>query len=138
VIAYGREPDILLRVATGESVGTTLLASTPKVAARKQWMADHLQLRGRVTVDDGAEKAIRLQGRSLLPVGLLQVQGDFRRGEVVAVVNASGLEFARGLANYAGPEARLLAGRVSSDIESLLGYVSEQEFMHRDNLVLIS
>jgi glutamate 5-kinase len=136
VIAYGREPDVLLRLAAGEPIGTALVAATAKRAARKQWMADHLQLRGRVSVDDGAARALREGGRSLLPVGMRAVEGDFRRGEVVAICDASGAELARGLANYAASEARLLLGKPSGEIEALLGYVAEPEFVHRDNLVL--
>jgi glutamate 5-kinase len=136
VIAYGREPDVLLRLASGESIGTALLAGMGKRAARKQWMADHLQLRGRVVVDDGAAQALCQGGRSLLPVGMRDVQGDFHRGDVVAIVNASGVELARGLANYASSEVRLLLGRASGEIETQLGYVAEPEFIHRDNLVL--
>ena len=85
VIAWGREPDVLLRLAAGESIGTALVAATPKLAARKQWMADHLQLRGAVTVDEGAVAKLRSEGKSLLPIGMLTVDGDFARGDVIAV-----------------------------------------------------
>ncbi len=136
VIAYGREPDVLLRLASGEPIGTALQADLPKRAARKQWMADHLQLRGRVTVDEGAQRALRSEGRSLLPVGVREVSGEFHRGDVIAVLDAQGNECARGLANYAAAEVRLLAGRASQEIEGLLGYVAEPELIHRDNLVL--
>ncbi|RVT86368.1 glutamate 5-kinase [Inhella crocodyli] len=136
VIAYGREPDVLLRLHRGEAIGSALRATSAKWAARKQWMADHLQLAGRVTVDDGARRALCEQGKSLLPVGVREVQGDFHRGDVIAVVDASGHEWARGLSNYASAEARLMAGRTSVDIEGLLGYVAEAELIHRDNMVL--
>lgn len=136
VIAYGREPDVLLRLHRGEAIGSALRATSAKWAARKQWMADHLQLAGRVTVDDGARRALCEQGKSLLPVGVREVQGDFHRGDVIAVVDASGREWARGLSNYASAEARLMAGRTSVDIEGLLGYVAEAELIHRDNMVL--
>ncbi|MFN4116660.1 MAG: glutamate 5-kinase, partial [Inhella sp.] len=136
VIAYGREPDVLLRLLDGESIGSCLTAGLGKRAARKQWMADHLQLRGRVVVDAGAAMALREGGRSLLPVGLREVQGEFHRGDVVAVFDPQGQEIGRGLANYASSEVRLLLGRASSEIESLLGYVAEPEFIHRDNLVV--
>lgn len=136
VIAYGREPDVLLRLLAGESIGTALRAGLEKRAARKQWMADHLQLRGRVVVDVGAAKALREGGRSLLPVGVREVQGEFHRGDVVAIVDADARELGRGLANYASSETRLLLGRPSTEIESLLGYVAEPELIHRDNLVL--
>lgn len=136
VIAYGREPDVILRLARGESIGTALSAALPKRAARKQWMADHLQLRGKLRVDAGAARALRSDGRSLLPVGVREVSGEFHRGDVVAVVDERGVECARGLSNYAAAEARLLAGRASTEIEALLGYVAEPELIHRDNLVL--
>ena len=136
VIAWGREADVLLRLAGGEPLGTALVATTPKVAARKQWMADHLQLRGAVTVDDGAALKLRDGGKSLLPIGVVEVLGDFQRGDVIAVRSAAGVEVARGLANYSSTEARLIARKPSSKIESLLGYVNEPELIHRTNLVL--
>ena len=136
VIAWGREPDVLLRLAAGEAIGTALLAGTPKLAARKQWMADHLQLRGAVTVDAGAVLKLRDEGKSLLPIGVTVVEGDFHRGDVIAVRTGAGLEIARGLANYASGEARLIARKPSSQIAGLLGFVNEPELIHRDNLVL--
>ena len=136
VIAWGREPDVLLRLAAGEAIGTVLLAGTPKLAARKQWMADHLQLRGAVVVDDGAAAKLRDEGKSLLPIGVTAVEGDFRRGDVIAVRTAAGFEIARGLANYASTEARLIARKPSSQIAGLLGFVNESELIHRDNMVL--
>ena len=137
VIAWGREPDVLLRLAAGESIGTALLAGTPKLAARKQWMADHLQLRGGVVVDDGAVGKVRDEGKSLLPIGMTEVQGEFARGDVIAVRNSAGTEIARGLANYSAVEARLIARKPSAQIEGLLGYANEPEMIHRDNLVLV-
>ncbi len=136
VIAWGREPDALLRLARGEAIGTLLVAQTQKNQARKQWIADHLQLRGAVTVDAGAAAKLKEAGKSLLPIGMTAVEGDFSRGDVIAVRDASGLEFARGLANYASAEARLICRRPSSEIEKLLGYCAEPEMLHRDNLVL--
>jgi glutamate 5-kinase len=136
VIAWGREPDVLLRLSGGESIGTLLVATTAKVAARKQWMADHLQLRGAVVVDDGAVIKVRDEGKSLLPIGVTDVQGEFARGDVIAVRNRAGDEIARGLANYAASEARLIARKPSSQIEGLLGFSNEPELIHRDNLVL--
>ena len=137
VIAWGREPDVLLRLAGGEAIGTALLASTPKLAARKQWMVDHLQLRGAVAVDDGAVAKLRDDGKSLLPIGVHEVQGDFVRGDVIAVRTLAGREVARGLANYSSAEARLIARKPSHQIEALLGYANEPELIHRTNLVLI-
>jgi glutamate 5-kinase len=137
VIAWGREPDVLLRLAAGEAIGTVLLAGTPKVAARKQWMVDHLQLRGSVAVDDGAVAKLRDEGKSLLPIGVQEVQGEFVRGDVIAVRTAAGVEVARGLANYSAAEARLIARKASSQIEALLGYANEPELIGRTNLVLM-
>jgi glutamate 5-kinase len=136
VIAWGREPDVLSRLAAGESIGTALVAPTQKQAARKQWMSDHLQLRGAVVVDDGAAAKLRDEGKSLLPVGIVEVTGDFHRGDVIAVRTLAGEELARGLANYASSEARLIARKPSSEFERLLGFTAEPEMIHRDNLVL--
>ena len=137
IIAWGREPDVLLRLARGEAIGSTLIAGTPKLAARKQWMVDHLQLRGAVVVDDGAAAKLRDDGKSLLPIGIIEVHGDFARGDVIAVRTSAGVEVARGLANYSSTEARLIARKASSQIESLLGYANEPEMIHRTNLVLV-
>ena len=136
VIAWGREPDALVRLTQGEAIGTLLVAQTQKQQARKQWMADHLQLRGSVTIDDGAVSKLRADGSSLLPIGMVGVEGDFSRGEVIAIVDSQGQEVARGLANYAAAEARLLCRKPSSAVEQLLGYIAEPEMVHRDNLVL--
>ena len=137
VIAWGREKDVLLRLTRGESIGTLLVANTHKMQARKQWIADHLQLRGSVTVDAGAVSKLRDEGKSLLPIGMITVEGDFSRGEVIAVRDENGAEIARGLASYASAEARLLCRKSSSEIESLLGYSAGPEMMHRDNMVVL-
>ncbi len=136
IIAWGREPDVLLRLARGEAIGTALRATTAKVAARKQWMADHLQLRGAVVVDEGAVAKLRDEGKSLLPIGMVAVEGEFSRGDVIAVKSPQGLPIARGLANYSAAEARLIARKPSSQIEAALGFAAEPEMIHRDNLVL--
>lgn len=136
VIAWGRESDVLLRLVRGDALGTLLVAQTQKKQARKQWMADHLQLRGAVVVDAGAAAKVRDEGKSLLPIGMTAVEGDFSRGDVIAVRDAAGVEIARGLANYAAAEARLLCRKPSAEFEKLLGYVAEAEMVHRDNLVL--
>ena len=136
VIAWGREPDVLLRLAQGESLGTLLVAPTQKQQARKQWMVDQLQLPGAVWVDAGAVVKLSREGKSLLSIGMHSVQGDFSRGDIIAICDDQGQEFARGLANYASAEARLLCRKASSEIEKLLGYVAEPEMVHRDNLVL--
>ena len=137
VIAWGREPDALLRLTRGEAIGTLLVAQTGKTQARKQWMVDHLQLRGAVVVDGGAATKLRHEGKSLLPIGMTAVEGEFARGDVIAVRDAQGAEIARGLANYASAEARLLCRKPSLEFELLLGYAAEPEMVHRDNLVLM-
>ena len=136
VVCSGREPEVLVRLASGERVGTEFVAQTQRLAARKQWLADHLQLRGAVRVDAGAVRALREDGKSLLPIGVVEVVGDFERGEVVAVLAPDGRELARGLINYASSDARRIARRPSSEIESVLGFLEEPELIHRDNLVL--
>ncbi len=136
VIAWGREPDALLRLVRGEPIGTMLVAQTAKHQARKRWMADHLQLRGSVTVDAGAAGKVRSEGKSLLPIGMTGVDGEFSRGDVIAVRDPSGVELARGLANYSSAEARMLCRKPSSEFERLLGYAAEPEMVHRDNMVL--
>jgi glutamate 5-kinase len=136
VIAWGRESNVLPRLLAGEPIGTWLIAPTHKTQARKQWIADHLQLHGSVTIDAGAVSKLTGEGKSLLPVGMTAVHGQFRRGEVIAICDAAGTELARGLANYAAAEARLLCRKPSSEIENILGYSAEPEMVHRDNLVL--
>ena len=136
VIAWGREPDALVRLKQGESIGTLLVAQTQRTQARKQWIADHLQLRGSVTVDAGAIHKVRDEGKSLLAIGMTAVDGDFSRGDVIAIRDAQGIEFARGLANYASAEARLICRKPSAEFEKMLGYIAEPEMVHRDNLVL--
>lgn len=137
IIASGHEKDVLLRLAKGERVGTQLMAGQATVAARKQWLADHLQVRGRVTLDTGAVKALLVDGKSLLPVGVCEASGDFERGEVVSCLDESGREIARGLINYSFAETMRILRTPSSQIEAKLGYVDEPELMHRDNLVLL-
>jgi len=137
VIASGREPEVLVRLARGERIGTLLAAGTVPLAARKQWLADHLSVSGLVRLDAGAVRALTRDGKSLLPVGVVEVSGDFVRGEVVGVVGADGRELARGLINYSAEESRRIMGRPSGEIEAILGYVDEPELIHRDNLVLL-
>jgi glutamate 5-kinase len=137
VIASGNEPDVLVRLAAGEAIGTLLSAQTTPLAARKQWLADHLQVAGRLGLDAGAAKALRSGGKSLLPVGVNSVEGEFERGAVVACLSPEGAEIARGLVNYNAQESRRIAGRASSEIEAILGYIDEAELIHRDNLVLL-
>jgi glutamate 5-kinase len=136
IVASGREAKLLQRLAAGELIGTSFIADTPKLTARKQWIADQLQLRGSLSLDAGALKALLHEGKSLLPIGVSAVQGEFARGDVVACLDPSGTEVARGLINYASSEARRIMGKPSSDIESLLGFVEEPELIHRSNLVI--
>ncbi|MEW6314725.1 MAG: glutamate 5-kinase [Pseudomonadota bacterium] len=137
VIACGREDDVLLRLARGEMIGTQLLAQTMTMAARKQWLADQLQVRGRLKLDAGAAKALAREGKSLLPIGVLDSSGNFERGELVSCIDAEGREIARGLANYNAAETRQILRRASHEIEAILGYIDEPELIHRDNLVLL-
>lgn len=137
VIASGREPDVLLRLARGERIGTLLLARTTPLAARKQWLADHLNVGGRIVLDAGAVRALSLEGKSLLPVGVTAVHGEFERGAVVSCLDPDGRELARGLVNYSAAETRRIMRRPSSEIEAILGYVDGPELIHRDNLVLL-
>jgi glutamate 5-kinase len=137
VIASGRERDVLLRLSEGEAIGTLLTAQTLPLAARKQWLADHVQVSGRLTIDAGAVRALASGGKSLLPIGVKAVEGEFERGALVACIAPDGREVARGLANYGAAESRRILGRASGEIESILGYVDEPELIHRDNLVVL-
>ena len=137
VIASGREPEVLLRLTKGEAIGTRLIAPLGRLSARKQWMADHLQMAGRVVLDEGAAAALATGGRSLLPIGVVEVVGRFARGDVVACIAPDGREVARGIVNYASGDARRIAGRPSSEIATLLGFVEEPELIHRTNLLVV-
>ena len=136
VIAWGREPSVLIRLTNGEAIGTLFVAQTQKNQARKQWMADHLKLRGSVMVDAGAAIKVSKEDKSLLPIGMTGVQGEFSRGDVIAILTANGVEIARGLSNYSSAEARLICRKPSGEFERLLGYTGESEMVHRTNLVL--
>lgn len=137
IIASGREENVLLQLAAGAAIGTQLLAERATLAARKQWLADHLQVRGRLTLDAGAVKALRIDGKSLLPIGVLSASGEFERGEVVSCLDEAQREIARGLVNYSAAETRRILRTPSAEIEARLGYVDEPELIHRDNLVLL-
>ena len=137
VIAWGREEHVLTRLAQGEAIGTQLTAQTAQLTARKQWMADHLQTAGQVTLDAGAVKKLSNEGKSLLPIGVIAVGGEFGRGDVITCVDESGRAIARGISNYASSEARRIIRRPSSEIASILGFVEEPELIHRDNMVLV-
>ena len=137
VIANGREADVLTRLAAGEDIGTSLVASDVSLGARKQWLADHVQLAGRLALDAGAVRALVRDGKSLLPIGVTRVDGNFERGEIVGCFDPDGREIARGLVNYSAQETARVLRKPSSEIEAILGYIDEPELIHRDNMVLL-
>ena len=137
IIASGREPRVLLRLADGEMIGSQLVAETMTLAARKQWLADHLQVRGRLMLDAGAARALTRDGKSLLPIGVVDLAGEFERGEAVSCIDPDGREIARGLVNYNAIETRRILRAPTYEIEARLGYIDEPELIHRDNLVLL-
>jgi len=137
VIADGREEAVLVRLAAGEAIGTQLVAETMTLAARKQWLADHLRTAGRLTLDAGAARALTRDGKSLLPIGVVACEGAFERGEVVACLDAEGREIARGLINYSAAETKRILRKPSSEIAAILGYVDDSELIHRNNLVIL-
>ncbi len=137
VIVSGREQDVLERLALGEALGTQLIARQAPLAARHQWLADHLQVSGKLVLDQGAAEALTHQGKSLLPIGVVEVRGEFQRGAVVACLDEHGKDLARGLVNYSAEEARRILRKPSADIEAILGYVDEPELIHRDNLAVL-
>lgn len=137
VIVSGKIDRVVNRVFAGEELGTYLIPNIAPLAARKQWLAGQLQLKGSVILDDGAVRILKDAGKSLLAVGVKQVQGTFQRGDLVSCRDTQGNEIARGLINYGAEDAAKIAGKPSSDFESLLGYADEDELIHRDNLVLV-
>lgn len=137
IIASGKQPQAAIRALAGEAIGTLLRAGQGRLLARKQWLAGQMRSRGKLVLDDGAVRVLQQQGRSLLPVGVTRVEGQFSRGEIVSCVDATGNEVARGLVNYSSEESGRIAGRSSDEIETILGYVDEPELVHRDNMVVI-
>ncbi len=136
-IAYGREEGALLQLFNGDDIGSVLIPRDEPLAARKQWLANHLKVCGSLVIDKGAVKVLQNSGKSLLPVGVTGVKGKFNRGDVVACVDENGEEVARGLVNYPADEAAKIVKMPSDKIESVLGYLAEEEMIHRDNMVLI-
>lgn len=136
VIAHGRKPDALLQIARGENIGTLLKPAEAPMAARKRWIAGQLQLRGKLWLDEGAVKVLKGQGKSLLPVGVKKLEGEFERGDLVACVDPDGREVARGLSNYGVADARKIIGAKSEELATRLGYAGDVELIHRDNLVI--
>ena len=137
VIADGREERVLTRLAAGELLGTQLIAETMTLAARKQWLADHVRTAGRLTLDAGAARALIRDGKSLLPIGVVACDGSFERGEIVGCFDPEGREIARGLINYSMAETQRILRKPSSEIAAIIGYVNEPELIHRNNLVLL-
>ena len=137
IIASGREADVLLRLSAGEAIGTHLKASQIKTIAKKQWLADHLRTGGKLVLDAGAVKVLKADGKSLLAIGVVDVQGQFERGDVVACVDIAGVEVARGIVNYNSTDTQKIKRKASGEIEQILGYVEESELIHRDNLIVI-
>lgn len=136
VIVGGKIPQVLTELQAGQTIGTLLTPDQSPIAARKQWLAGQLQVRGTITLDQGATKALLEHHRSLLPVGVKKVVGDFRRGEMVACINLAGEEIARGLINYNANEAQKIIGLTSEAIEKTLGFINEPELIHKDNLII--
>ena len=136
IIVGGRNANILHAVAAGDEVGTLLSADQKPLAARKQWLAGHLQVKGQLVLDAGAVKVLTEQGRSLLAVGVSRVVGTFTRGELVSCVDSDGTEIARGLVNYNSDEAERIKGQSTESISEILGYREDDELIHRDNLVV--
>ena len=140
VIASGREIDVLVRLSAGEAIGTHLKSTQMKTLAKKQWLADHLRVDGKLVLDAGAVKVLKTDGKSLLPIGVIDVQGSFERGDVVACINEVGMEVARGIVNYNSNDTQRIKRKASNEIEKIekiLGYVEESELIHRDNLIII-
>lgn len=137
IICSGREEGVLIRLAKSEALGTFLFAENAPVNARKQWLAGQLKVSGEFTLDEGASKVLRQSGRSLLPVGVTAISGEFGRGDLVSIKSSDGKELARGLVNYSSTDSRKIMGRASDQIFDLLGYCDDDELVHRDNLVLV-
>ncbi|NYT22051.1 glutamate 5-kinase [Alcaligenaceae bacterium] len=136
IIASGREKDVLLRLAGGERIGTELRALLPIRSARQRWLANHLRLRGRLTLDQGAVRALTQGHKSLLAIGVIAADGEFERGDVVACADEQGRELARGLINYSANDTRRILRQPSHRIAEILGHMTDAELMHRDNMVV--
>ena len=137
VIANGAAPEVLVAIGDGAPVGTLLESDVAPLVARKRWIAGQLRPKGSIALDDGAVRAVRERGVSILAVGAVAAAGDFQRGDMVLVTDAAGVEVAKGLVNYGADETRRLLGASSNAIEARLGYVDEEELIHRDNLVVV-
>jgi glutamate 5-kinase len=136
VIVSGELDNVIGSVMAGDTIGTYLYANIAPLVARKQWLAGHLQAKGSLVLDAGAVRVLKTSGKSLLAVGVIAVQGQFGRGELVICLDTEGVEIARGLVNYPAVEMRLIQGKPSQQFASILGYSDDEEVIHRDNLVL--
>jgi len=137
LIVAGRLPQVLLQIAAGDNLGTLLLPKQARITARKQWLASHLKMRGNLYLDQGAVNVLRHSGKSLLPIGVIDVEGQFKRGDMVVCIAPGGEEIAKGLINYSVEETRKILRQPSDKIEEILGYIDVPELIHRDNLVLL-
>ena len=137
IIASGNESSILLKIANSEKVGTLLTTSEDTLQAKKQWLANQAYLKGSVTIDSGAVTAIIKSGKSLLPIGVKSITGEFKRGEIISCIDLDGKEIARGLSNYDSIQATSIMGKSSEEIGELLDCKDEDELIHRDNMILI-
>lgn len=137
VVAWGREKDVLVRLSQGEHIGTEFVAEGKSLHSREKWIADQLRVEGRIYLDQGAAVALRQQKTSLLPIGVRGVQGEFRRGAVVSCLDPAGKEIARGIVNYSSQETARISGHHSAEITRILGYMTQPELIHRDNLVML-
>ena len=137
IIAWGREPNVLIKLAQGDTVGTLFMPQAKTLTPRKRWIGFSAQTTGKLTVDDGAAKAMCIDGRSLLAIGVSDVGGDFGKGDVVSVVNQQSLEIARGLINYNANEVKQIRGCRSDRIQQILGQCPYEEVIHRDNLAIM-
>lgn len=138
VIADGREKNILRRILSGEPTGTLFCAQGGHLRSRKRWIAFAQKVKGTITIDQGAEQALKIQGKSLLPIGIIHISGDFNRGETVGILGSQGQEIARGLVNYSSMELKQIIGCKTVEVNNILGYACAEEVVHRDNLVLCS
>ena len=137
VIADGREPDIILRLAASEAIGTCFLPTTSKLESRKRWMLSGLSAKGKLVVDSGAVLALKTQNRSLLPAGIKQIEGKFQRGDIVNICDTQGAYLICGITNYSSADIDTIKGEHSGEIAALLGYDYGAEIVHRNNLVVL-
>lgn len=136
-IANGTRPNILEEIVQGQGVGTIFLPRTSKIESKKRWMLSGLASKGKLIIDDGAVTALKIEGRSLLPAGIVKVEGDFDRGDVVNILDINGNHIGSGITNYKASDVDKIKGLHSEEIPRLLGYEYGDEVIHRNNMVLI-